>query len=415
MGRAETHEEGVSGRTDGLRRSRGMAALTVGLLALNAVAVVPPSRAAQVSGQFAERGTPGSSLTPESLEAASAVLMDAETGTLIFAKEAHRASPPASMVKMMVALIVLEQAQAGQRKLDEPVQTSARAAAMGGSQVYLKQGEVFPLEEMLKAVIIGSANDAAVAVAEHVAGSVEGFVDLMNIRAQALGMKDSRFVTPHGLPPSRGQEADVSSPYDMARLGRALARYPQALQWASTREAPFRQGTFILRNPNHLLGAFPGLDGLKTGHFREAGYNLAATAERGGLRLVAVVMGEPNGKLRFAETARLLNWGFNVVRRDVVVRAGEEVAPVKVVRGAEPAVKVVAASRVTLFRLLGDKATPERELQVPASVPAPVEAGQKVGTLALKRDGQVVGQTDLVAAKTIPKASLWRRLLFFWR
>ncbi len=387
----------------------------VALLLLNGVAFVPSSRAAQASGQAAGQVAPGASLTPESLEAASAVLMDAETGTLIFAKEAHRASPPASMVKMMVALIALEQVQAGQRKLDEPVQTSARAAAMGGSQVYLKQGEVFPLEEMLKAVIIGSANDAAVAVAEHVAGSVEGFVDLMNVRATALGMKDSRFVTPHGLPPAPGQGADLASPHDMALLARALARHPLALKWSTTREAPFRQGAFILRNPNQLLGAFPGLDGLKTGHYREAGYNLAATAERGGFRLVTVVMGEPNGKARFAETARLLNWGFNVVRRDVVVRAGEEVAPVKVVRGAEPAVKLVAASRVTLFRLLGDRATPERELQVPASVPAPVEAGQKVGTLALKRDGQVVGQTDLVAAKSVPKASLWRRVIFFWR
>jgi D-alanyl-D-alanine carboxypeptidase (penicillin-binding protein 5/6) len=392
-----------------------MAALTVALLALNAVAVVPPSRAAQGPGHAAERGIQGVSLTPESLEAASAVLMDAETGTIIFAKEPHRASPPASMVKMMATLIVLEQVQAGQRKLDEPVQTSARAASMGGSQVYLKSGEVFPLEEMLKAVIIGSANDAAVAVAEHVAGSMEGFVDLMNIRAQALGMKDSRFVTPHGLPPAPGQAADLASPHDMALLARALARHPPALKWSAAREAPFREGTFILRNPNLLLGAFPGLDGLKTGHFREAGYNLAATAERGGFRLVAVVMGEPNGKVRFAETARLLNWGFNVVRREVVVRAGEEVAPVQVVRGAEPAVKLVAASRVTLFRLPGDKATPERELQVPASVPAPVEAGQKVGTLVLKQGGQMVGQTDLVAAKSVPNASLWQRVLFFWR
>ncbi len=395
------------------RRPCTVAAAVLALL--SAVAGVPAAQGAQGPEGAGGRVAPGGALAPESFQAPAAVLMDAETGALLFAKGPRRAAPPASMAKMMLALIVLDQVQAGKRKLDEPVRTSARAEAMGGSQVYLRRNEVFPLEEMLKAVMIGSANDATVAVAEHVAGSVEGFVDLMNARAEALGMKDTRFATPHGLPPGPGQEGDVSSPFDMAVLARALARHPQALRWASTREAPFRQGTFILRNPNQLLGVFPGVDGLKTGHFREAGYNLAATAERGGLRLVAVVMGEPTGQARFREAARLLNWGFNVMRREVVVRTGEVVAPVKVRSGVEPAVKLVAASRVILFRVPGDGAAPEREVEVPPSVQAPVEAGQKVGVVTVKRGGEVVGRTDLVAAKTVPRAALWRRLLFFWR
>ncbi|HYB73280.1 MAG TPA: D-alanyl-D-alanine carboxypeptidase family protein [Candidatus Sulfotelmatobacter sp.] len=390
-------------------------ALAAALALLGGVAAVHAARGARRPEGTGKPAAAGTALAPDSLEAASAVLVDAETGAALLAKEPHQRRPPASMLKMMVAVIVLDQVQAGTRKLDEPVTTSRRAEAMGGSQVYLKQGEVFPLEDMLKAVLIGSANDAAVAVAEHVGGTVEGFVDLMNAKAEALGMKDTRFVTPHGLPPGRDQEADVSSAHDMALLARTLVRYPRALQWTSTKEAPFREGKFILRNPNHLLGAFAGLDGLKTGHYKEAGYNLAATAERDGLRLVAVVMGAPNGKTRFAEAARLLNWGFNIVRREVVVRAGEEMAPVKVRGGVEPAVKLVAARRVTVFRLPGDGAAPEREVQVPPGIQAPVEAGQKVGVVAVKRGGEVVGTTDLVAAKTVPRASLLRRLFLFWR
>ena len=389
--------------------------LGTALVLLGAAAPAHAARGGRRSEGAEKAPAAGAALTPDSLEAASAVLIDAESGATLFAKEPHQRRPPASVLKMMVALIVLDQVQAGTRTLDEPVKTSRRAEAMGGSQVYLKQGEVFSLEDMLKAVMIGSANDAAVAVAEHVAGSVEGFVDLMNAKAEALGMKDTRFVTPHGLPPGRDQDADVSSAHDMALLARTLVRYPRALQWTSTKEAPFREGKFILRNPNHLLGAFAGLDGLKTGHYKEAGYNLTATAERDGLRLVAVVMGAPNGKTRFAEAARLLNWGFNIVRREVVVRAGEEVAPVKVRGGVEPAVKLVAARRVTVFRLPGDGAATEREVQVPPSIEAPVDAGQKVGVVAVKRGGEVVGTTDLVAAKTVPRAGLLRRLFLFWR
>lgn len=402
-------------RAGSRRLARPCIALAASFALLGAAAAAPAARRARHPEGAGRPAAVGSALAPESLEAPAAVLLDAETGAMLFAKEPHRVSPPASMTKMMVILIVLEQVQAGKRKLDEPVRTSARAEAMGGSQVYLKRDEVFSLEEMLKAVTIGSANDAAVAVAEHVAGSVEGFVDLMNARAEALGMKDTRFVTPHGLPPGRDQDSDVSSAHDMAVLARTLVRHPRALQWTSTKEAPFREGKFILRNPNHLLGAFAGLDGLKTGHYKEAGYNLAATADRDGLRLVAVVMGEPNGKTRFAEAARLLNWGFNIVRREVVVRAGEEMAPVKVRGGVEPTVKLVAARRVTVFRLPGDGTAPEREVQVPPGIQAPVDAGQKVGVVAVKRGGQVLGQTDLVAAKTIPRASLLRRLFFFWR
>jgi D-alanyl-D-alanine carboxypeptidase (penicillin-binding protein 5/6) len=320
--------------------------------------------------------------------------MDPESGIVLFAKAADRPRPPASLVKMMLAYVVLEQVRAGRRRLDDPVRISARAESVGGaagSTVGLKAGEVLPLGEVLKAALVASANDAAMAVAEHVGRSEDGFVDLMNAKAEELGMKDTRFVTPHGLPPGRDQEADVSSAHDMALLGRALARHPQALQWAVTKEAPFREGKFILRNPNKLVGAFSGLDGLKTGHYKEAGYNLTATAERNGLRLVPAVMGEVSGQSRFAETARLLNWGFNVVRREVVVKAGEEVAPVKVMKGVETSVKLVTAGRVTLFQLPGNAAKPDREVQVPPSVPAPVEAGQKIGTLAVKRGGQVVG------------------------
>ena len=221
------------------------------------------------------------------------VLMDADTGTVLVEHEQHKRWPPASMAKMMTVLIAIERVHEHQLSLDEPIRTSAWASRIGGSQVYLAEGESFPLGEMLKAIMIASANDAAVAVAEHIVGSTAAFVDLMNARAKALGLADTTYQSVHGLPPGKGQTADLTSAHDLAVLGRELMKYPEIMQWAGTASAGFRNDTLQMANTNHLVRTFNGATGLKTGYYREAGFCVTATATRSDLNLIAVVLGLP--------------------------------------------------------------------------------------------------------------------------
>jgi D-alanyl-D-alanine carboxypeptidase (penicillin-binding protein 5/6) len=193
------------------------------------------------------------------------------------------------------------------------VQITPEAAKTGGSQVYLDPKEQFPVEDLLYALSVQSANDAAVALAIHVAGSKEGFVALMNQKAAALGMKDTEFHSVHGLPPSEGQEVDKTTATDLALLCRALANRPDALQYTGTKERPFRDGKFMMRNHNHLLGSVDGCDGFKTGYFEAGGFSIAATAKRGGVRIIAIVMGSKDRKVRDAKTRELLAKGFAAV------------------------------------------------------------------------------------------------------
>ncbi|HYL82280.1 MAG TPA: D-alanyl-D-alanine carboxypeptidase family protein, partial [Candidatus Acidoferrum sp.] len=250
------------------------------------------------------------------------IVVNPANGDVLASQEPDRPGAPASMTKMMLALLVMEAVKNGQLKLTDTVQTSAWASHMGGSRVYLKEKETFPVEDMMAALLIGSANDAAVALAERLTGNVQAAVAQMNDRAKELKLTQTHFGSVHGLPPDPGQEGDITTPRDMARLCQELIKFPDILRWTSTPVAPFREGLFILRNSNHLIGKFPGADGLKTGHFREAGYSVTATAKRGDLRLIAVVMGAPTNAARFDEAARLLGEGFTRYVEVSVAKAG---------------------------------------------------------------------------------------------
>ena len=240
----------------------------------------------------------------------SALVVDADTGKVLFADHENAEVYPASVLKLMDLLVILDRVKAGTLRLDEMVPVSREAAQTGGSQVYLDPREQFPVEELLYALMVQSANDAAVALADHVAGSKEGFVALMNQKAAELGMKDTHFYSVHGLPPGEGQKADVTTAHDLAILCRELAKRPEALKYTSTRERGFRDGKFIMRNHNHLLGTIEGCDGFKTGYFEAAGFSMALTAKRGGVRIIAIVMGSKNRKVRDAKAAELLAKGF---------------------------------------------------------------------------------------------------------
>ncbi|NCD31797.1 MAG: D-alanyl-D-alanine carboxypeptidase [Spartobacteria bacterium] len=239
-----------------------------------------------------------------------AVVIDADTGSVLQEDNAHTVAYPASMIKMMDALIVLERIQSGHLRLDETVRITAEAAGMGGSQVYLKEGETFTIDELLYALMIQSANDAAVALAIHVAGSRNAFEAMMQQKADELGMKDTHIHSVHGLPPGKGQKPDVSTPYDMALLGQALTKMPDIYRYTSIQEKGFRDNTFIMRTHNNLLKSYEGCDGFKTGYFRAGGFSITATAARNDRRVIAVVMGSKQKKVRDQSAKEFLSAGF---------------------------------------------------------------------------------------------------------
>jgi len=342
----------------------------------------------------------------------SAILVDADSGAVLFEKDAHRQSPPASMTKMMLMLLIAERVRDGSMHWDDPIPTSAWASKIGGSQVYLKQGEVFPLAEMMQAVVIHSANDAAVAVAEAAAGSTEAFVDLMNERAKALDMHDTIYHSVHGLPPGKGQAPDLSSAADLAVLARELVKCPDIMKWAGTKEAPFRHGEMTLTNTNRLVRETSWVDGLKTGYYREAGFNVTATGKRDGLRLIAIVMGAPEKHACFGEAAKLLNRGFADYKELVAVKQGDVVANDVAVKGGQPRfVRIVAGGNVSVLAKRGQQRNFSMELALSGDVQAPLRANARVGDVVVKDGDTVIGRVPALAAEPIERqTSLWDRL-----
>ena len=342
----------------------------------------------------------------------AAVSIDADTGTVLFEKNPHLKAPPASMTKMMLILIVAERVRDGNLHWDDPITTSAWASRIGGSQVYLKQGEVFPLSEMMQAIVIHSANDASVAVAEAVAGSSEAFVDLMNERAKQLGMNDTAYHSVHGLPPGKGQQPDMSSAADLAKVARELVKFPDVMKWAGTKEAPFRNGAMTLTNTNRLVRETNWVDGLKTGYYREAGFNVTATGQRDGLRLIAVILGAPEKRDCFAEAAKLLNKGLAENKALVAVKRGDTVANDVAVKGGNPRfVRVVAGGNVSVLAKRGEKRNFSVELALSGDVRAPLKVNDPVGEVVVKDGDVVVGRVPALAAEGAQsQTSLWDRL-----
>jgi serine-type D-Ala-D-Ala carboxypeptidase (penicillin-binding protein 5/6) len=243
-----------------------------------------------------------------------AIVVDAASGRVLFQDQPDAKGYPASVLKLMDLLIILDRIQHRQLSFQDQATVSARAAKTGGSQVWLAEKEVFTVDELLYALMVQSANDAAVALAEKVAGSTEAFVELMNQRAQQLGMASTQFHSVHGLPPGRGQQPDVTTPRDLSVLCRELLKYQDTLRYTATRERTFRpdagKKTVVMRTHNHLMAQVEGCDGFKTGFFTQAGFSLAATATRNGQRVIAIVLGSTDRKVRDAKAASLLAKGF---------------------------------------------------------------------------------------------------------
>ncbi len=341
----------------------------------------------------------------------SAILVDADSGAVLFEKDSHVQGPPASMTKMMLMLLVAEGVKNRTLHWDDPVVASTRASKIGGSQVYLKAGEVFSLSEMMEAITIHSANDAATAVAERVAGSPEAFVVLMNERARQLGTKDTVYRSVHGLPPDKGQQADLSSPYDLAQVARELVKHADILKWSATKEAPFRNGAMTLTNTNRLVRETDWIDGLKTGYYREAGFNVTATAKRGGLRLIAVVMGAEQKRDCFGAASSLLSRGLVDYQAQMAVKQGELVASDVRVQGGSPRlVRVIAGGDLTVISKRSQKRNLKLELSLVQDVQAPLNANARIGDVVVKEGDAVVGRVPALVADPVRQASLWEQI-----
>ncbi len=299
-------------------------------------AAVPAAAQATKSGR-----APVASLSKDPYLAA--LVIEADSGKVLFEDNADGKVYPASVLKLMDLYVILDRIEKGELRLDDMVQVTPESFKTGGSQVYLDPKEQFPVEELLYALMVQSANDAAVALATHVAGSKEGFVALMNQKAQELGMTNSTFHSVHGLPPAEGQQPDVTTARDLAILCRALAQKPETFKYTGTQSRGFRDEKFVMHNHNKLLGQVAGCDGFKTGYYQAAGFSIAATAKKGGVRIITLVMGSKDRKVRDAKAAELLAKGFTIVppRPELAVAEAHQAAEQKL-PAATPAVQPVS-------------------------------------------------------------------------
>ncbi len=333
-----------------------------------------PARAAQKPRHKAHRAA---AAAPAPLYR-GALLEDADTGKVLFATNAEMEWPPASMAKMMLILVAEDEINAGHMSLDDPVRISERSAQTGGSRLGLREGQIYPLGELIKAAVIKSANDAAVAIAEKVAGSVEACVRMMNAKAQQLGMKETFYQTVDGLPPRPTHDADVTSAVDLATVARQLISRTDILKWTGLETAPFDDGECTLRNTNHLVGHFDGCDGLKTGFTFQAGFNLTATAKRGEMRLIAVVLGAPSNPERFRQAAKLMEWGFDTFRQVSLLHQGQ-LLPVHVQVETGEVIQPIAASDVKLLVRKSDVNDLRLKYDMLQVINAPVVNGEALG------------------------------------
>jgi serine-type D-Ala-D-Ala carboxypeptidase (penicillin-binding protein 5/6) len=339
------------------------------------------------------------------------LVMDARTGWVLEGENVHLKNPPASVVKLMVAYLVMDKVSRGEVKLSDSITITKEDSKIGGSQVFLKEGEKFTLEELMKAVLVASANDAAQAVAEHIAGSKEAFIKLMNQKAKALNLADTEFHSVHGLPPSKDQQEDLSSCSDLAILARELLKFPKILEWTSIKSEGFRNNQFIMNNHNKLLYRMPEVDGLKTGYYREAGFNIVATAIRKDLRLIVVVLGSPRPRTRDNVVLEKIKTCFAQYKTLDLVKKGEIINQEIILRDGEPGkIKGIAGTDLSYSIPIDKKGIVSKEIRAPKKLKGEIRSGQKFGELIVKVDGELAGKVDIVSPRAVPKANWFKRI-----
>ena len=340
------------------------------------------------------------------VEAKSAVLMDAATGTVLFAQNEHEALQPASVTKVMTMLLIMEAVDSGRIGWDDTVTASEAAAQKGGSQIYLKVGETMRVRDMVKSIAVSSANDCACAMAEHIAGSEAAFVDKMNVRAAELGMQDTHFVNCTGLDDDPNAKDHKTSAYDIALMSRELmVHHPDIKQFTTIWMDTVRNGEFGLSNTNKLVRFYPGATGLKTGYTSQAGHCLSATAQRDGMELIAVVMGCESSPKRFAACKMMLDHGF---ANYALVKPDMQEAQVPVKLGAADTVKAILGENNAILIDKAQKNLITTEMVLEPEIAAPVSKGQRLGTFTVKAGDQILQQIPMVAEAEVPKLTLWQ-------
>ena len=346
--------------------------------------------------------------TPKfTVDAKAAILIEADTGKVLYTFNEHEPLPISSITKIMTMLLVMEAIDSGKIAPTDSVTVSAYASKMGGSQVYLKEGEVFTVEELLKAVAVHSANDASVALAEAIAGSEEAFVSMMNEKAEELGMKNTRFLDCTGLT----DEGHYSTAADVAIMSRELIiKHPKIIHYTTIWHDTFRDGTFDLDNTNKLVKRYKGTTGIKTGFTNAAGFCLSASAEREGTKLISVLLGAKTNDLRFSESARLLNYGFSNWESVKIEKKGLEAGVVKVRKGIVTEIPVTYSEDAIVVVKKGSKDKITETLEIPEVVNAPVVEGQTIGVLNIDIDGERLASIPVKAAKNSERCTLVKAL-----
>lgn len=353
------------------------------------------------------------------LASPSVLLMESSTGQILYEQNADEQRSPASITKIMTLILIFDELDKGNLELSDQVTTSAHAKSMGGSQVFLEEGEQQDVETMIKCIVIASGNDASVAMAEHIAGSEPEFVSRMNTRAKELGMNNTNFEDCCGLTDSTNH---YTTAHDVALMSRELINhYPQVLNYASIWMEDIthvtKQGTkpFTLSNTNKLVRSYEGCLGLKTGSTSLAKYCVSAVAERDGIRLVSVVMGAPDYKVRFADAASMLNYGFGICKL-YVDENKEKLSEIEVKGGTE---RQVACTYEGEFRYLDTEGKPldqiKKNIEIPKSVKAPFKKGETVGKAVYTLEGKEIGHINLLYSKSVKKAGYRHCLGVVWK
>lgn len=337
--------------------------------------------------------------------AKSAIMIEASTGEILFQKNKDEKLAPASMTKMMSMLLIMEEIENGNLKWNEMITTSEKASSMGGSQIFLKVGEKMTVEDLLKGVAIASGNDAVVALAERVSGSEEQFVKRMNTRAQDLGLKNTNFINATGLT----ADNHYSTAYDMSLIAKELVKHEKILEFTSTYEDYLRKDTkspFWLVNTNRLVRFKEGVDGLKTGFTDEAGYCLTATMKKDNMRLITVVMKEENTSKRSADTTKMLDYGFNIYMVQTILDEKTTIEKKKVELGKTLTTEIVPKENITI---LNKKSDDQKNITYKTNINkiiAPVKKGDKVGTIDIIEDNNIISTIDATVKEDISKANI---------
>lgn len=336
------------------------------------------------------------------LNAKSAILMEESTGNILYESNPDERLPIASVTKVMTMLLIMEAVDSGKISLDDMVTVSENAMSYGGSTMFLETGEQLTVNDMLKGIAVASANDGCVAMAEHLAGSESAFVDMMNEKAKELGMENTHFMNTNGL----DEDDHYSSARDVAIMSRELMKHETIFNYTSIWMDTLRGGKFQLANTNKLIRFYDGANGLKTGSTSKALCCLSAAAKRNDMQLIAVVLGAPTSAERFASAKSLLDYGFANYEVNTQITAGDEVQKIAVEKGVDKEVDVVAGDSCSTLVKKGQEDNITKEIKIDETITAPIEAGQKIGTMTISRDGEVIADIDLNASSAVEKKGI---------